>query len=127
MLARHLKSARESLQIIDPLLSRAASRVYVIEKLLAYLREGGKDRRKEGERVRVSVSVHRYAHACAHACMHADAHAFYETSRFMLMHTHDEYIYTDKRLYTPSIRAQIVSRTLTSMETASHVACAPYT
>ena len=131
-MSRDLKPAREGLiYTINHFLSLVAAGVYVIGKLRAYLREGGKDRRRVGERVRVSVSVHRHAHACmhthAHACMHADAHAFYETSRFMLMHTHDEYMRIDKRLDTPRIHAQTVSRTLTSMETASHVAFAPYT
>ena len=65
--ARHLKPARESPHItIDLLLSLVAARVYIIEKLRAYLREAGKDRRREGGRVRVSVHVHMHAHACTH-------------------------------------------------------------
>jgi hypothetical protein len=47
ILVRHLKPTRESLHIND-LLSLVASRVYVIEKLLAHLREGGTDGRREG-------------------------------------------------------------------------------
>ena len=66
--ARHLKPARESPHItIDLLLSIVAARVYIIEKLRAYLREAGKDRRREGGRVRVRVHVDVHAHTCMHA------------------------------------------------------------
>ena len=85
ILARHLKPARESFHIIDPPLSLAASRVYVIEKLLAYLREGGqKDGRTEGGRVRVSVHVHMHVLTC----MDTHTQRSYGTFRFMLMHVH---------------------------------------
>ena len=46
MLARHLKSARESLQIIDPLLSLVASRVHAIES--PRIPEGGMEGRTDG-------------------------------------------------------------------------------
>ena len=102
-MARHLKPAWESPHItIDHLLSLVAARVYIIEKLLAYLREAGKDRRREGGRVRVSVHVHMHAHACTHT----RAHSSYETFRFMLMHMHDEYMHTDTRLDTTCTHLQ---------------------